>query len=139
MHGRCPTLLRPKRHRAVLFDQRAAGRSRPHAREPNVDWASIDLQHHVADIEALRLRLAIDRWAVFGISWGSMLAVAYAQRQPERVSAVVAAAVSTGTVDDIDWLTVGAGRFFPAEWEALGTSCRNDRATAGSSTPTTSS
>ena len=105
------------RHRAILFDQRAAGRSRPHASEESVDWASIDLEHHVADIERLRQHLGVERWAVFGISWGSVLAVAYAQRHPEAVTAVVAAAVSTGTAEDIEWLTVGAGRFFPAEWE----------------------
>ena len=82
-------------------------------------WASIDLDHHIADIEALREVLGIDRWTVFGISWGSVLGVAYAQRHPTRVTAVVAAAVSTGTAEDIDWLTVDAGRFFPEEWEAF--------------------
>jgi proline iminopeptidase len=107
------------RHRAVLFDQRAAGRSTPHASELDVDWASIDLDHHVADIEALREYLGIDRWIVFGLSWGSVLGLAYAERHPERVRAVVVAAVSTGTRADIDWLTVHAGRFFPAEWEAF--------------------
>ena len=109
----------PRLHRAVLFDQRAAGRSRPHASEAHIDWASIDLDHHVADIEALRARLAIERWAVFGISWGSVLGIAYAQRHPDRVTAVVAAAVSLGTAEDIEWLTVQAGRFFPEEWEAF--------------------
>lgn len=109
----------PDRHRAILFDQRAAGRSRPHASDSDVHWASIDLEHHVADIEALRQTLAIERWAVFGISWGSVLAIAYAERHPTRVAAVVIAAVSTSTAADIDWLTVQAGRFFPAEWEAF--------------------
>ncbi|MDQ2826452.1 MAG: alpha/beta fold hydrolase [Actinomycetota bacterium] len=109
----------PDRHRAILFDQRAAGRSRPHASEADVHWVSIDLGHHVADIEALRQTLAIERWAVFGVSWGSVLAVAYAERHPARVAAVIAAALSTGTAADIDWLTVQAGRFFPAEWEAF--------------------
>lgn len=104
------------RHRAILFDQRAAGRSTPHA-SAYVDWTSIDLEHHIADIEHLRATLGIDRWAVFGVSWGSVLAIAYAQRHPERVRGVLAAAVSTGTREDIEWLTVGAGRFFPAEWE----------------------
>lgn len=109
----------PKGHRAILFDQRAAGRSRPHASEEHVDWASINLDHHIADIETLRSMLAIDRWAVFGISWGSVLGIAYAQRHPTRVAAVIAAAVSTGTAEDIDWLTIGTGRFFPEEWEAF--------------------
>ena len=107
------------RHRAILFDQRAAGRSTPHASEELVDWESIDLDHHVADIERLREAVGVDRWAVHGISWGSVLGAAYAERHPERVTAVVLAAVSTGTAEDIEWLTVHAGRFFPGEWEAF--------------------
>ena len=104
------------RHHAVLFDQRAAGRSTPHASDEGVHWASIDMDHHVADIEQLREHLGIERWIVFGISWGSVLGATYAERHPDRVSAVVLAAVSTGTFADIEWLTVDAGRFFPAEW-----------------------
>jgi len=107
----------PQRHRAILFDQRAAGRSTPHASEEGVHWQSIDMAHHVADMERLRVHLAIERWAVFGISWGSVLGITYAERHPERVSAVVLAAVSTGTAADIEWLTVHAGRFFPQQWQ----------------------
>lgn len=106
----------PGQHRAVIFDQRAAGRSTPHASEPDVDWASIDMNHHVADLERLRQHLGIDRWAVLGYSWGSVLALTYAERHPERVLGVVVGAVSTGTRRDVDWITVDAGRFFPAEW-----------------------
>ena len=101
----------------MLFDQRAAGRSTPHASAEGVHWASIDMDHHVGDIERLRRHLGIERWIVFGISWGSVLGATYAERHPDRVTAVVLAAVSTGTAADIDWLTVHAGRFFPAEWE----------------------
>ena len=108
-----------KLHRAVLFDQRAAGRSTPHASEDDVDWASIDMDHHVADIEALRSHLGIDRWVVFGVSWGSVLGATYAERHPERVISVVLGAVSLGRAEDIDWLIVHAGRFFPAEWRAF--------------------
>ena len=108
----------PKRHRAVLFDQRAAGRSTPHASD-DVDWASIDMDHHVRDIEALRRHFDIDRWIVFGVSWGSVLGATYAERHPECVLAVVLGAVSLGRREDIDWLTVHAGRFFPAEWRAF--------------------
>ena len=107
------------RHRAVLFDQRSAGRSTPHASEEGVHWASIDMDHHVSDIETLRQHLGIEKWIVFGLSWGSVLGATYAERHPDRVSAVVLGAVSTGTADDIDWLTVHAGRFFPAEWRAF--------------------
>jgi proline iminopeptidase len=106
----------PQRHRGVLFDQRAAGRSRPHASGEGVDWASIDMSHHVEDIERLRQHLGVDRWIVFGISWGSVLGATYAERHPEQVVALVLAAVSTGTAADIDWLTVSTGRFYPAEW-----------------------
>ncbi len=109
----------PTRHRAVLFDQRAAGRSTPYAADDGVSWTSIDMDHHVGDIEQLREHLKIARWIVFGASWGSVLGLAYAERHPDRVLAVVVAAVSTGTADDIDWLTVHAGRFFPAEWRAF--------------------
>ena len=108
-----------RRHRAVLFDQRAAGRSTPHAADEGVHWATIDMDHHVADIERLREHLGIEQWIVFGVSWGSVLGATYAERHPERVRAVVLAAVSTGTAADIEWLTVHAGRFFPAEWQAF--------------------
>ncbi|HEX2902290.1 MAG TPA: prolyl aminopeptidase [Jatrophihabitans sp.] len=108
-----------RRHRGILLDQRSAGHSIPHASEQNVHWASIDMDHHVADVERLRSHLGIDRWAVFGISWGSVLGITYAQRHPDQVSAVVLAAVSTGTEADIDWLTVHAGRFFPGQWQAF--------------------
>lgn len=107
------------RHRAVLFDQRAAGRSTPHASEEDVDWDTINMDHHVADIEALRDHLGIDRWIVFGVSWGSVLGATYAERHPHRVVGVVLGAVSLGRAEDIEWLTVHAGRFFPQEWEAF--------------------
>jgi proline iminopeptidase len=109
----------PAQHRAVLFDQRAAGRSTPHASEDHVDWSSIDMDHHVADIEALREHLGIDRWIVFGVSWGSVLGATYAERHPNRVHGVVLGAVSLGRAEDVDWLTVDAGRFFPEEWRAF--------------------
>jgi proline iminopeptidase len=105
-----------RRHRGVLFDQRAAGRSTPHAADTDVHWHSIDMDHHVGDIERLRGHLGIPRWIVFGLSWGSVLGLTYAERHPDRVSALVLGAVSTGTAADIDWLTAHAGRFFPAEW-----------------------
>jgi len=109
----------PRRHHAVLFDQRAAGRSTPHAADDDVSWATIDMDHHVGDIERLREHLGIERWMVFGASWGSVLGATYAERHPYRVPAAVLAGVSTGTAGDIDWLTVHAGRFFPAEWRAF--------------------
>jgi proline iminopeptidase len=112
-------LFDPRRHRAVLFDQRAAGRSTPAASTANVHWSSIDMDHHIADIERLRDHLGLDRWAVTGASWGSVLALTYAERHPHRVSALVVAAVSTGTADDVAWITEGCRRHFPAQWEEL--------------------
>ncbi|HEX2903738.1 MAG TPA: alpha/beta fold hydrolase, partial [Jatrophihabitans sp.] len=103
-----PNHFDARRHRGILLDQRSAGHSIPHASEQDVHWASIDMDHHVADVERLRSHLGIDRWVVFGISWGSVLGITYAQRHPDQVSAVVLAAVSTGTEADIDWLTVHA-------------------------------
>jgi proline iminopeptidase len=117
----------PQRQRAVLFDQRAAGRSRPHASEDGVHWASIDMDHHVADIERLREHLGVDQWAVGGISWGSVLGATYAERHPDRVTALVLMAVSTGTAADIDWLTVDAGRFYPAECDHVPVAMRSQR------------
>ena len=107
------------RHRAILFDQRGAGRSTPSAAADDIDWASIDMDHHVADIERIREHLGIERWAVCGLSWGSVLGLTYAERHPERVTAVVVAAVGMGTAAEVEWLTVHAGRFFPGEWEAF--------------------
>lgn len=106
----------PSLHRGVLFDQRGAGRSTPNAGDPECDWASIDMDHHVGDIELLRNQLGIPEWMVFGLSWGSVLGATYTERHPEHVLGVVLGAVSTGTAADIEWLTVHAGRFFPAEW-----------------------
>ena len=108
-----------ERHRGIVFDQRGAGRSTPHASNPACHWDSIDMDHHVADIERLRSHLGVDRWVVFGLSWGSVLGATYAERHPERVLAMVLGAVSTGTAADIEWLTVHAGRFFPEEWQAF--------------------
>jgi proline iminopeptidase len=82
--GRMRRFFDPRRYRIVLFDQRGCGRSRPNASlVDNTTW------HLVADIEALRTLLGIERWQVFGGSWGSTLALAYAQTHPERVSELV--------------------------------------------------
>ena len=79
----------PEAYRIVLFDQRNCGRSRPHAADPGVSLEDNTTWHLVADIERLRRQLGIERWQVFGGSWGSTLALAYARRHPERVSELV--------------------------------------------------
>jgi proline iminopeptidase len=111
------SLFDPRRYRIVLFDQRGAGRSRPHASEPAVDLSVNTTDHLVADIERVREHLAVDRWLVQGTSWGSTLALAYAQRCPQRVSEIVLAAVTMTRRADVEWLSRGAGAFFPAQWE----------------------
>jgi proline iminopeptidase len=107
----------PSRYRVVLFDQRNAGRSRPHAAESTVDLSANTTGHLVADMEALREHLRIERWVLFGASWGSVLGLAYAVRFPERVSAAVFAGVATGRRAETELLSRGLGPMFPAAFE----------------------
>lgn len=102
----------PSHYRTVLFDQRGCGRSTPNACvENNTTW---DL---VADIERIRVELGIERWTVFGGSWGACLALIYAQTHPERVEALVLRGVFTMTQGELDWFYGGgAGAFWPENW-----------------------
>ncbi|MBB3053489.1 proline iminopeptidase [Prauserella isguenensis] len=109
------SLFDPERYRVVLFDQRNAGRSTPSAADPVVDLSANTTQHLVADLEALRTHLGVERWLVWGASWGVTLALAYAQTHPDRVAELVLAAVTDG--DHHDWITRTMGRIFPREWE----------------------
>lgn len=84
--------------------------------------------HLVADMERLREHLGIDRWLVTGGSWGTTLALTYAERYPRRVSEIMVSAITTTRQSEIDWLYRGAGRFFPEEWERF----RDGAARAGS-------
>lgn len=103
----------PAKYRIVLFDQRGAGRSTPHADlTDNTTW------HLVADIEALRTRLGIERWQVFGGSWGSTLALAYAETHPERVTELVLRGIFMLRRWELEWFyQEGASRLFPDAWE----------------------
>jgi proline iminopeptidase len=103
----------PGRYRIVLFDQRGCGRSTPHASlESNTTW---DL---VADLERIRERLEIERWLVFGGSWGSTLALAYAETHPERVLALVVRGIFLCRDEEIRWFyQEGASWAFPDFWE----------------------
>ncbi|WP_028927045.1 prolyl aminopeptidase [Pseudonocardia acaciae] len=107
----------PRRYRAVLFDQRGCGRSVPHAGDPATDMSVNTTEHLLRDMERLREHLGIERWLLFGGSWGSTLILAYAERYPHRVSEIVITGVTTTRRSEIDWLYRGVGRFFPAEWE----------------------
>jgi proline iminopeptidase len=103
----------PRRYRIVLFDQRGCGRSRPDARlEDNTTW------HLVDDMERLREFLGIERWLVFGGSWGSTLALAYSQAHPARVSELVLRGIFMLRKWEIDWFYQdGAGAIYPDRWE----------------------
>ena len=106
----------PRAYRLVVFDQRGAGRSTPHASEPTTDLGCNSTEHLLADIELLRRHLGIDRWLVFGGSWGATLALAYAERNPKRVTEIVLAGVTTTRRSELDWLYGGVAPLFPGEW-----------------------
>ncbi len=108
----------PKAYRIVLFDQRGSGRSRPHAGEPEADLATNTTFHLLADIERLRQHLGIERWLILGGSWGSTLALAYAQTHPERVSELVLRGIFTLRRAELLWYyQEGASWMFPDKWE----------------------
>jgi len=108
----------PERYRIVLFDQRGCGRSTPHASEPDASLQHNTTWHLVADIELLRRNLGIERWQVFGGSWGSALALAYAQTHPERVTQLVLRGIFTLRRHELEWFYEGgAAAVFPDLWE----------------------
>ncbi|MCC5094395.1 MULTISPECIES: prolyl aminopeptidase [Xanthomonas] len=115
--GGCNTKMRrfhdPAKYRIVLFDQRGAGRSTPHADlTDNTTW---DL---VADIERLRAHLGIERWQVFGGSWGSTLALTYAQTHSQQVTELVLRGIFLLRRWELEWFyQEGASRLFPDAWE----------------------
>ena len=106
----------PERYRIVLFDQRGCGRSRPLLTRQE-QLPTNTTQHLIGDLDRLREHLNIDRWVMLGISWGTTLALAYAQRHPERIAALVLACVTNTTRREVEWITEGVGRIFPREWE----------------------
>jgi proline iminopeptidase len=108
----------PEAYRIVLFDQRNCGRSLPPASDPDVALAENTTWNLVADMELLREHLGIDRWQVFGGSWGSALALAYAQKHPERVTELVLRGVFTLRPFELYWFyQEGASLVFPDLWE----------------------
>lgn len=106
----------PNAYRIVLFDQRGAGRSRP-LTSSKTDLSANTTAHLLADIEALRCLLKVERWTILGLSWGTTLALAYAQTYPQRVEALVLGLVTTTSRREVEWITRGVGRLFPQEWE----------------------
>jgi proline iminopeptidase len=111
-HHRC--FFDPGFWRVVLFDQRGAGRSVPPAELQ--DNTTPDL---VADLERLRGHLGIERWAVFGGSWGSTLALAYAEAHPDRCLGLVLRGIFLARPGELDWFLRGMGQIFPEAWRAF--------------------
>jgi proline iminopeptidase len=110
-------LFDPAHYRIVLFDQRGCGLSIPHASKPDADLSANTSWHLVADMERLRGHLGIDRWMVFGGSWGSALALAYAETHPERVTELVLRGIFTLRRAELDWFYEGgASAIFPDLW-----------------------
>jgi proline iminopeptidase len=103
--------------RVVAFEQRGCGRSRPHASDSSASLDHHTTAHLIGDIERLREHLGIDAWLVNGVSWGSTLSLAYAQRHPARVLGVVLFAVATTSRREVDWITEGIGTVFPEAWD----------------------
>jgi proline iminopeptidase len=111
-------LFDPAAYRIVLFDQRGAGRSTPHASEPDVDLSTNTTQALIADMERLRLHLGVERWVILGGSWGSTLSLAYAEDHPDTVAAMILWGVTTGRRSEADWLfRDGLEPLFPSQWE----------------------
>lgn len=113
-------LFDPQKYRIILLDQRGSGRSLPHASEPDADLSTNTTWHLVDDLELLREYLRVDRWLVFGGSWGSSLALAYAQAHPARVTELLLRGIFTLRQSELDWFYEGgAAAIFPDLWEGF--------------------
>ncbi|MGV8909113.1 MAG: prolyl aminopeptidase [Propionicimonas sp.] len=110
----------PELYRVILFDQRNCGRSTPHASEPDVDLSANTTWHLVDDLELLRTDRGVERWQVFGGSWGSALGLAYAEAHPDRVSELVLRGIFTLRRSELDWYyNGGAGNLSPQWWRSF--------------------
>lgn len=107
----------PAKWRIIGLDQRGCGRSTPLIDAPGPALDALTTPRMIADLEELRDHLGIERWLVAGGSWGSTLGLAYAEAHPERVTALVFAAVTTTSRAEVEWITESVGRIFPREWE----------------------
>lgn len=109
----------PARFRIVGLDQRGCGLSTPHVTAVDYDLAENTTAHLISDIEQVRRHLHIDAWLINGVSWGSTLALAYAQAHRQRVLGVVVMAVSTTDRFYVDWITQTVGAIYPEAWDRL--------------------
>ncbi len=113
-------VFNPEKYRIILFDQRGCGLSTPHASEPAADLEANTTWHLVADLEKLRAHLGIDSWLVCGGSWGSALALAYAQTHTEHVTELVVRGIFTLRPVELDWFYEGgAAAIYPDLWESF--------------------
>lgn len=113
------------RTRLIGFDQRGCGLSLPHAADPATSLEANTTAHLIADMETLREARGVDRWIVNGVSWGSTLALAYAQAHPERVLGMVLFAVTTTSRAEVDWITEGVGSVYPEAWDRFASFAEN--------------
>ena len=107
----------PAIFRIVLFDQRGSGRSRPLASDPTADLSTNTTPLIIQDMEKLREYLRIESWTLLGLSWGTTLALCYAQAHPKRVDGLVLGSVTTTSASEVEWITRHVGRIFPIEWD----------------------
>jgi proline iminopeptidase len=110
-------LFDPAAYRIVALDQRGCGRSTPPASAVETDMSVNTTAHLLADLDLLRRHLVIERWLVWGVSWGSVLALRYAQTRPGAVTELVLTGVATGSGAEVDLLTRGLGTIFPDPFE----------------------
>lgn len=109
----------PEKYLIVGFEQRGCGRSRPLAHEDLSKLSSNTTPHLISDIEILRVHLKIESWFLFGGSWGTTLALAYAEANPLHTRGLVLAAVTTTTAEEVEWVTEAMRKIFPREGDAL--------------------
>ncbi|WP_431278378.1 prolyl aminopeptidase [Leifsonia poae] len=113
-------LFDPEKYRIVLFDQRQCGQSLPHASDPEADLSTNTTWNLVSDIEKLREHLEVEKWMVLGGSWGSSLALAYAETHPDRVTELVLRGIFTLRPIELEWFYEGgAAALFPDLWEGF--------------------
>ncbi|HTJ57404.1 MAG TPA: alpha/beta fold hydrolase [Devosiaceae bacterium] len=106
----------PEKYRIILFDQRGCGQSTPHAGDFATDLSVNTTGHLLDDLEILRRHLTVEKWVMLGHSWGTTLALAYAERHPERVAGLVCIGVTTTRRSEIDWLYRDLAPLFPEHW-----------------------
>lgn len=114
----------PERFLVVSFEQRGCGRSRPLVTNPGADLLSNTTPALISDIEELRRHLQVEAWLLSGVSWGTTLALAYAQAYPDRVTEIVLTAVTTTTRSEVEWATEQMRRVFPREWDRFAAAVR---------------